>query len=231
MTTKYISDEILAAFIDGNISPMEGVAVMESLTADGGLAEQFSIASLAANLTEDDTPITVFRRPDIAACRMIQQSVRDEKCVIACEQFVMSKLGVGVDFEDLCDLAIEQGWHIEGEGTPMENVGNICEHFDLVTLRIENATLEQLHVATEDLGEVIVCLDGGELVSEPVWERFQDEFIGEIPDHALIVVGFDADEVIVCDGATETHYDRYPISQFLDAWADSGNYMVIVKNR
>ncbi len=78
--------------------------------------------------------------------------------------------------------------------------------------------------------DVIAVVDGGELVGDRNMERMEDKYIGEIPDHAIVVTQVDLEQqtVEVYDPQSENERDTYPMEQFLDAWEDSGRYLVVV---
>ena len=76
---------------------------------------------------------------------------------------------------------------------------------------------------------VIAYVDGGELTGDLLLEKIEDLEIGEIPDHAVIVVSIDQKDsqtVTLFDISTVNEYDTYPIEQFTDSWADSKFYMI-----
>lgn len=64
-TNKYISDELLAAFIDGNISEDENIRILESIGDNPQNFEEFHLAAMASNLGCDNEslPTYIFRHP------------------------------------------------------------------------------------------------------------------------------------------------------------------------
>jgi len=91
-------------------------------------------------------------------------------------------------------------------------------------------SLEDLRVALDEGKDVIAIVDGGELVGDRKAEILEDIFVGEIPDHAVVVtrVDLDKDEVELFDPQSQNESDTYTTEQFLDAWEDSCKYAVLV---
>lgn len=150
-------------------------------------------------------------------------------CDVRCEEFVLKRRGLIGSSEELMEEAKEKGWLHEG-GTRIGDVGNLLEQRGLTVVREFNFTLDDVARFLSEDKDVIAVVDGGELVGDREAEMLEDRFIGEIPDHAVVVtrVNQAADEVEVFDPQSENERDVYPVEQFLDAWADSCNYLVVV---
>lgn len=151
-------------------------------------------------------------------------------CAVASQEFVLETL-TGRDFTEaeLRDLAEQNGWYDPDGGTPMADVGNILEHMGLTVNRSQGNSVSDIEECLENGGEVIVGVDSSEL-----WEGESDDFFGPGmgADHAIQVIGIDRsnpDEpmVIINDsGCTNGCGAMIPLDEFMDAWEDSGCFMV-----
>lgn len=79
--------------------------------------------------------------------------------------------------------------------------------------------------------KIIIGVDSGELWGNSFIEWLRDFFLGETPDHAVIVSGIDTTDsnnimVYVTDPGNGDHNKAYPIDQFMDAWKDAQCFMV-----
>ena len=80
--------------------------------------------------------------------------------------------------------------------------------------------------------KIPVVLFGGELSGNLEQEEFEDRWIGEIPDHVVLVRNIDYSEpprVEVYDVAMEEPVRYYPLDRFIDSWKDSKYYMISIK--
>lgn len=162
------------------------------------------------------------------------QSYQDT-CAIRCQEFILEQF-TGADFSEdqLVRESYEHGWYVPSQGTPQEDVGKLLELHGVPVQSYQNATV--FHLAQE-LGQghkVIISVDSGELWGNSVLESVQDRLGLRQADHAVVVSGIDtsdpgAPHVIVSDPGTGQAAARYPLDQFLDAWADSNFHMVATR--
>ena len=92
--------------------------------------------------------------------------------------------------------------------------------------------INELFRELEQGHDVIACVDGGELSGNLEQEEFEDRWIGEIPDHVVLVRNIDYSEpprVEVYDVAMEEPVRYYPLDRFIDSWKDSKYYMISIK--
>ena len=152
-------------------------------------------------------------------------------CGLHCEEFVLQRRGIVFDDAELIRVARENGW-LQDDGTRIGDVGNVLEKVGLRVTKDFGFSLDDVARLLAEGKDVIAVVDGGELVGDRDTERMEDKFIGEIPDHALVVTSVDTDgqTVEVHDPQSENERDTYPTEQFLDAWEDSGRYLVVVES-
>lgn len=238
---KNISDEQLAAFIDGSNS----AEVLEALGNSAELLHEFRIASMAANLEcsgdeqspEIWMPTVTPERSVIGydfCCAIAEDcnSQQSDTCAIRSEQLILEWFGIESSTEELIELSSNSGWYVAGIGTSIGCVGNILEYFGLQVERRHGGSIDDIRSELLSGSMVMLCVDSGELIGDIGEQYYEDVFVGEIPDHAVVVAEILPDgEVIIHDPATPMQTDSYPLEQLLDAWADSEYYMVIARKR
>lgn len=140
----------------------------------------------------------------------------------------MNKYGLDISEEQLTREGLENGWYIDGAGTPLSDVGKLLNLHGIDTTTITNANQYTLMHELAQGHQVIVGVDAFELDSNLLVQflsRTTDN-----PNHAILVTGIDATDpenvqVIVTDpGSGE--FTSYPWNQFAEAWGDSQFHMV-----
>lgn len=153
-----------------------------------------------------------------------------DTCAFQSQAIILREYGFDVKQEDLMQIAKEQGWYVEGYGTPEDKVGKLLEYYGLDTSITEGNNIFNLANELAQGHRVLVTVDSGELWSPGLGEKLEDLLIGEQADHALLVVGVDTSnpsdvKVIVTDpGNGNTQY-AYSEKEFMDAWKDSNCFM------
>lgn len=207
---------MLAAYLDGNATVEETVAILDAAQQDPAFREMLSLAM-------DDVISGRGTRKEYA---MVAKGATDNLCAIHCEQYVLQKFGITRSVEELMSLATELGT-LKKDGTPMEKLGALCEHLGLHVERLKNAYLQDIKDAI-DLGkEVIVAVDSGELYGNYLEEHIEDMFIGQIPDHSVVILSC-VDEIVCYDPIKGTHPVTVSEERFQDAWKDAEWFMVAV---
>lgn len=154
----------------------------------------------------------------------------DDTCAIKSQQLILNDFGVYTTEDVLVQQANQLGIYTPGAGggTSPEDVGKLLELNGVQCTQHEDATIYDLTSALAQGQKVIIGVDSGELWNN---DRLSDIVSGEQADHALIVAGIDTSDpndvqVILTDPGTGQEGARYSMDQFLDAWHDSGNFMV-----
>ena len=220
-----ISAEVLAAFLDGNATAQESKEILSALAEDAELRELFHISQSVdaeLGLIPQDCefiPMTAMA----ATCN------EENYCCLECEKFILRKLDIEFDEEQLLQSAIQNGWQKEN-GTALHNVGRHLENNGLLVTRQYNASIEDVAIALKGNEYVIVAVDGGELLGNRADEIIEDLVIGQIPDHTVVVLSLNPnnDTITIYDPNSSNAEDTYPIKQFKDAWNDSKNYLVTI---
>ena len=220
-----ISAEVLAAFLDGNATAQESKEIFCALAEDAELRELMHISqSVDAELgmipqEYEFIPMTAMA----ATCN------EENYCCLECEKYILRKLNIGFNEEQLLQNAIQNGWQKE-KGTALHNVGRHLESKGLVVTRQYKATIDDITNALNENECVIVAIDGGELLGSRMDEKIEDILIGQIPDHTVVVVSLNEKNksITLFDPNSSNDEDTYPIEQFKDAWNDSKNYLVTI---
>lgn len=303
-TNHYISDELLAAFIDGITTQEQNDYILEAFNVDPELLNEFKIAFSASNLVEDDSEISnngtkdsnilptaiigqemlnsfnifnhthinshssmvaasnnnhdddrihdlldsiseknnhhmgatngnqvIGENPADLVSNEVQQQYNDT-CAIKSQQLILNDFGIPVTEDQLVQQAQQLDIYRPGQGgTSPEDVGKLLEINGIPCTQHESASIYDLTSALAKGEKIIIGVDSSELWNGGVLTSLEDKFVGEQADHALIVAGIDTTnpndvQVILTDPGTGQEGARYPIAQFIDAWQDSGNFMV-----
>lgn len=209
--SDYISDELLAAYLDGSTNKAETLEVLSAIKSDPSLQE---VMDIAARVDEaDDQPFDV-----LPMMKMAAESGKNV-CSVACEAYILHRRGVQFDEKELLAVALDNHW-LKPEGTPLHSIGQLLSKYGLMVTRKYDATLADITTALALDNDVIVVVDSDKLY--PELEDKEDN-----PNHAVVVTETDADTVQIFD-PQESSVFCLPSSVFLSAWKDSHNYMIRV---
>lgn len=242
-----ISDELLAAYLDGNTSSEENLYVESCLGNDFNFLETSDILSDLSSFgnylpflgiddlfsqpisleqqTIDTLMDTTGQIPDI------QQQYPDT-CAIKSQQIILNEFGIDVTEDQFVQFSYEQGWYNgDGSGTAAQDVGKLLESANIPVTRQDGANVFNLVSELSQGHKVIVGVDSEELWGNKFMAWIKDFFMGDTPDHALVVAGIDTSDpdnvmVIVDDPGSGEYHKAYPLDQFMDAWSDAECYMV-----
>ena len=220
-----ISAEVLAAFLDGNATAQESNEIIGALSEDARLRELLDIsqavdADMGLMLQDSDLlPMTAMA----ATCD------EENYCSLECEKYVLRRLNIEFDEQQLLENAIHNGWQRQ-DGTALHNVGRHLEANGLVVTRRYKSSISDIAQALYEGDNVIVAVDGGELMGNGVEELLEDILISQIPDHVVVVLSLDVENktITIFDPNSLNQEDTYALEQFEDAWNDSKNYMLTI---
>ena len=220
-----ISSEVLAAFLDGNATAQESKEILNALADDAELRELLYISqSVDAELGLipqecEFIPMTAMA----ATCN------EENYCCLECEKYILRKLNIKFDEEQLLQNAIKNGW-LKENGTALHNVGRHLEDKGLVITRQYKYTIEDIAQALLTNRSIMVAVDGGELLGNAIEEYIEDTYVGCIPDHVVVVLSCDIHNnvITIYDPNSSKTEDTYSITQFKKAWNDSKSYLVTI---
>lgn len=163
-------------------------------------------------------------------------------CAIRSQQIILRDYGIDVSLDELKQYAITNGWYDSSPegGTPMWAIGNLLLSCNVSCHQSVDNTVYDLVNELAQGHRVIVGVDANELWADRnhdtiggVKEWFKDFFVGETPNHALVVAGVDVNpdnpddiKVILTDPGTGDLRIEYKLHDFMDAWKDSQCFMV-----
>lgn len=160
-----------------------------------------------------------------------QQNYSDT-CAIKSQQIILNEFGIPVTEDQCVQYSIEHGWYSnDGTGTQMGDIGHLLVDAGVPCTQTIDANIYDLVNELQQGHKVIVGVDSGELWHDTILDWLKDLFLGDTPDHALIVAGVDLTDpnnpmVILTDPGTGQPAQPYPLDDFMDAWADSQCFMV-----
>ena len=227
-----ISDELLAAYLEGKTNKEQTLQVLNALKTDAELRERVEMAlSVDAEIGE----MPEFELEEKPAVRVIPLSIpstelpmmklaaKDDEniCSVVCEAYILHRHNIPFDSNELLLTAREKHW-LKTEGTPLHAIGQLLALKGLLITRKYDATIDDLLKVLALNNDVIVAVDIQKLYKE------QLEVDLDI-NHAIVVTAVDTISGIVSiyDPQKRDHVD-IPMSFFLRAWHDSRNYMVRV---
>lgn len=153
-----------------------------------------------------------------------------ERCAVYSQKFVIEELtGQELDIEELADLAEENGWFTEENGTPFLNMDKILDHYGIDNEMSFHNDYDDLANALANGEKVIVAIDADE-----IWSGENDNIFtpNDGANHAVEVIGIDNSDpdnpmVILNDsGNPDGCGEMVPLDTFMDAWDDSANQMI-----
>lgn len=208
---RYISDDLLAAYLDGNTNEAETQQVIAAINANPELRETLEIA-LSIDETENQTY-------DILPMLKLAADSADNLCNLLCEAFILHRREINFEEESLLSIARNNHWLKPG-GTPLHAIGQILAHYNLMITRKYDATVEDIIKALSADNDVIVVVD-----KEKLYGTEDNE---DAPNHAVVVRNILNESVSLFDPSEKNTDITVSLSSFLDAWKESQNYMVQV---
>ena len=212
-----ISDELLAAFLDGNTNAEDTMRVLNAAEQDMELQEIIRIASEV----DEDMAITV-KPTIIPMTAMAAKKKETYLCDIECEEFVLHQFGIEVTHKSLLDTAYKNCW-LKDKGMPLYNIGRLLEKNNLPVSRRYNSTIEEV-VRLLSAGNQLIAVVDDTLLGNAQSSANQH------PNHAVAIssISVETDEIILFNPNTDEELTRYSITSFSEAWRQSNNYLVVV---
>ena len=218
MNDKYqISDELLAAFLDGNTNAEDTMRVLNAAKQDMELQEIIRIASEV----DEDMAITI-KPTIIPMTAMAAKKKETYLCDIECEEFVLHQFGIEVTHKSLLDTAYKNCW-LKDKGMPLYNIGRLLEKNNLPVSRRYNSTIEEV-VRLLSAGNQLIAVVDDTLLGNAQSSANQH------PNHAVAIssITVETDEIILFNPNTDEELTKYSISSFMEAWRQSNNYLVVI---
>lgn len=212
-----ISDELLAAFLDGNTSASETLRVLQAAQHDEELQ---TIIRMAHEVDADLANEVAAPLPMTAVAARQREGYL---CDIECEEFVLHQLGIEVTHKSLLDEAYRNCW-LKEQGMPLYNIGRLLEKNNLSVSRRYDATIADVARLLAQGNQLIAVVDNTLLTSdEQPTEALQ-------PNHAVVINSLlaDANEMVLFNPYTDEELTAYSVVAFNEAWKKSSHYLVVV---
>ena len=208
-----ISDELLAAYLDGNAKEQEMQDVLNAMKADPELREVLDIA-----LQVEDENVQI--KDDILPMLQMAAKSGENVCAVFCEIFILHRRGIPFDQEELMMSVRHRGW-LKPKGTPLFCIGNLLAYSGLMVSRKYDSTLSDIRQALKKNNDVVVGVDRDKLYAE-------DIDLEDLTNHAVVVTHVEYDAVTIFDPYQEPYISRIPVADFMNAWKESHYYMIQV---
>ena len=214
MANKYlISDELLAAYLDGNTNEEETKQVLRALKHDKQLQEILNVALQ----TEDKASLIPLQSEVLPMLQMAALS-GENICAVLCELFILQRHHIPYNEEELVNTAKQEGW-LKPQGTPLYCIGNLLELKGLKVERQYDTTISDLRLAIENDDDVVVGVDREKLYAD-------ENDPEDLTNHAIVVTAINNDGVTIFDPYKKPEIINIPLPEFMDAWKESRFYMV-----
>lgn len=154
------------------------------------------------------------------------------RCALYSQKFIIDEMtGEDVDIEEIADIAEENGWFTEDDGTNLSDMNQILNHFGIENEMSFGNDLDDLQECLSNGGKAIVSIDADE-----IWYGENDDIFipNDGPNHAVEVIGIDNSDpdnpmIILNDsGNPDGCGEMVPADVFMDAWEDGGCQMIDV---
>lgn len=214
---NYISDELLASFLDGNTNTEETMRVLKAAEQDAELQEIIKIAQ------DVDKAMAATAKPAlIPMTAMAAKKKENYLCDIECEEFVLHQFGIETTHKSLLDTAYKNCW-LREKGMPLYNIGRLLEKNSLSVSRRYNSSVEEIERLLSVGNQLIAVVDDTILCYTAESENLH-------PNHAVAVSSISTakNEIILFNPSTDEELTPYSISLFAEAWHQSNNYLVVI---
>lgn len=250
---KQINDELLAHYLDGVTTEAENEVIKECLASDDDIFDEVLLLSQELAFQEAEMT-TETKKQSVYSKSILQKDNLDddiryliaghgkqaiaaatidlsETCAIQAQQIILQNYGINVSITELTNVAIENGWFIEHQGSPLDFVGELLNYYNIAAVQMRNANIYHLMHELSQGHKIIVGVDANELEQSELWGKYDDTMFGEEVNHVLLVGGIDTTnpedvQIVLTDPTKEDRQKSYPAKQFLEAWEDSGFFMV-----
>lgn len=215
---KYISDELLAAYLDGNTSKEETMQILEVLKEDADLRKTLDIALQLEDDYTQSSAVNVDFTENILPMLQKAALCNENICAILCEIYILHRRKLPYDEKWLISTARRKDW-LRPEGTPLYCLGNLLAYSGLFVCRKYDSTIDDIKHAIQMDNDVIVGVDREKLYAE-------DVDLEDLTNHAVVVTHIGNDIVTIFDPYEEPYISNVPLADFCNAWKESQNYLI-----
>lgn len=209
---NYISDELLAAYLDGNTDKAETRKVLNAIKNNPELWETLDIA-----LSMEEIEAKTY---DILPMMKLAAESGNNICSVLCEAFVLNRREIPFEENDLLDLAQKNHW-LTSQGSPIHSIGQLLAHYGLMVTHRYDASIDDIDKALSLDNNVLVVVD-----SDKLYDGREDN--EDAPNHTVVILSIEQDSIRLFDPSEPDTNVTVSMKHFLCAWKESHNYMVRV---
>lgn len=254
---KNITEELLALYLEGKTNEAETEQVLKYLASNDDALDSILTAGKETALQQsekiekkkrtsiysrsimskadldDDTRYQIAGHGKIMMAAETQNSAKT--CAIKAQQIILEDYGIKVSTEELIKIAQENGWFLEEQGTPLDFVGELLNYYKVNSVQMRNANIYNLMHELSLGHKIIIGVNSNDLAQTSSWRNYDEIMIGKEANHVLVVAGIDTSnpndlQVVLTDPTNSENQKKYPAKQFLEAWEDSGYFMVTTQD-
>ena len=222
-----ISKEKIDKFLLGETSAEETVEILSAVAIDPELEEYIVTSRRMAYTNEQMEDYGSF----IPISSMAADNGNNNLCDFLCEAYIMKAMGKEVKENALAAESRRNYW-LRGEGTPLYNMGRLLEREGFFVNRRYDADIDLL-IESLKKHKVIVVVNGDTLSGKEI-DIFSENFnFEDNPNHAIVVLSIDktSKKISVFNPACGENPVDYNLDDFENAWKESHNYMVTVREK
>lgn len=253
-----ITNELLAAYAQGNVSESERKAVRQYLTDHPEQLETVMIMmdedydiqlednertnsspsfdneldGLLDEVAPSDTDINAPQLSILPLMSRAAKNVVDNLCAVRCEGYALRAFGFNVSDKDLEKEAEDNGW-LKSEGVPLHSIGLLSGRYGIYATRRFECSIDDILETLSKDEIVIAVIDKTELGTTLEDANRNDLVNGETPNHAVVIqsVDYKHNTITILEPGITNSSQTYPIDIFQNAWDDSANYLVSLSNQ
>lgn len=208
----YISDELIAAYLEGNTNEEETLRVLQALKTDSDLQE---ILDVALELDKEESASY-----DVLPMMKLAAESGNNICSVLCEAFILHRRGIPFEESELLEMAQKNHW-LTPQGSPLHSIGQLLANYQQMVTRKYDASIDDISKALERDNDIIAVVD-----SDKLYPNRPDE--DDAPNHAVVVRGLHDNEVLLFDPSAKDTLVTIALEDFIRAWEESHYYLVRV---
>lgn len=227
-----ISDELLAAYMDGNTTLEETQMVLDAAADDADLKELMQLSiKVDEELEGMDLCLKPLSERSLPILERAAKNTVDNLCAIRCEGYALRSFGIDVS-DEVLEQEAKKSNLLREDGMPLYNMGFLSGFYGSYTTRGYHCSLDDISKALKAGKVAITVIDNAELDLLPLQARRQDLNSGFNPNHAIVIKSLDLKKktIDILDPGVSDSFKTYPLEVFREAWNDSCNYLVTISN-
>lgn len=223
---KNVTIEKVDRFLRGETSITETMEVLDAIAADSKLEEYI--------VTERRLDYVNNQMKEYGSFIPIRSMAADDGknlCDFQCESYILRSKGIKTE-ESVLSQRAKQNYWLRGEGTPLYNIGRLLESEGMLVGRCADASIQKM--AEKLKGHMVIAVVNGAILSGKEIDVLDENFsLEDDPNHAVVVLKVDMEEnkIILYDPTSGDDEHEYSLKVFENAWAESKNYMVTVREK